>query len=495
MVNTAPGFYNNQQMGGGAFRRGMRGGGRYRPYGGNMGTRINPALCSLLVKKIPPEQNKIVMLDQHFGKFGQITNLHVQFEGQPDTALVTFKTRREAMNAYKSTEPIFNNRFIKVFWQTQPDLPAGGAADNTDAAADPSASGDAEKAGAQPIPTDLNRNFSKTFGSDQATSAPQPAAESKLNSEHNIYDPSAPQQAIPLSSGNGAPVAGTHLKRPVYNPRAMAAKRRAEKESLMKLLELHRLKTELYTKLFEQQKDLLQKIQATENKEIRKKYMTLVKSTSTSMAGAKSEIEKLGEQIKDLQKKQQEAAKKPAFGASFPGSAANNNGNEQRKSSTAGQEEGNENVKTASIPSSPLPPNSSTNKKLFKVVHVSGCPVQSNEDLIVHMESFGELFDFDIAPRNRASPCVFTYKNPADAQRAVAEASNFPQADKLKVEWAPVSLGQHTKVVPDKERKPNEQMTPAALLAALENDDDYDSDNEEDHQNGKNEEEDLELEL
>jgi hypothetical protein len=46
---------------------------------------------NLQVKKIPPEENKIVSLDQHFGKFGQITNLHVNFEGQPDTALVTFK--------------------------------------------------------------------------------------------------------------------------------------------------------------------------------------------------------------------------------------------------------------------------------------------------------------------------------------------------------------------------------------------------------------------
>jgi hypothetical protein len=33
--------------------------------------------------------------------------------------LVTFKTRRDAMMAYKSTEPIFNNRFIKVFWQNE----------------------------------------------------------------------------------------------------------------------------------------------------------------------------------------------------------------------------------------------------------------------------------------------------------------------------------------------------------------------------------------
>lgn len=60
------------------------------------------------------------MLDKHFEKFGEITNVHVQYEGHPDAALVTFKTRREALNAYRSTEPIFNNRFIKVYWQTQP---------------------------------------------------------------------------------------------------------------------------------------------------------------------------------------------------------------------------------------------------------------------------------------------------------------------------------------------------------------------------------------
>lgn len=73
------------------------------------------------------------MLDQHFGKFGQITNLHVQYDGRPDTALVTFKTRREALSAYKSTEPILNNRFIKVYWQTQApttETENGGDADN-----------------------------------------------------------------------------------------------------------------------------------------------------------------------------------------------------------------------------------------------------------------------------------------------------------------------------------------------------------------------------
>jgi RNA-binding protein 26 len=112
-------------------------GGRFRPYGNRAGFTQT---CSLVVKKIPREQNKIAILDQHFGKFGQITNIQVslttnykqtdiclifqvQYEAQPDVALITYKSRREAQNAYRSTEPILNNRFIKIFWQTDAHKP------------------------------------------------------------------------------------------------------------------------------------------------------------------------------------------------------------------------------------------------------------------------------------------------------------------------------------------------------------------------------------
>lgn len=40
----------------------------------------------------------------------------VCYEGDPESALITFSTPTEANIAYKSTEAVLNNRFIKVFW-------------------------------------------------------------------------------------------------------------------------------------------------------------------------------------------------------------------------------------------------------------------------------------------------------------------------------------------------------------------------------------------
>ncbi|KAI1706888.1 PWI domain-containing protein [Ditylenchus destructor] len=407
--------------------RGMRGS-RFKPYGAQ--ARINPALCSLLVKKIPPEQNKIVMLDQHFGKFGQITNLHVQYQGQPDTALVTFKTRRDAMNAMRSTEPIFNNRFIKVFWQTeQEQLDAGEGNQGLETTAAGLQEPGTDASAAPLIPTDLNRAFSKTFGIQ------------------------------------------THLSRPVYNPRSIAAKRKSEKDSLLKMIELQKKKTEIYAKLVENQRDLAQKIQSTDNEEVKKKYKELFKKLDQSTRTTKDELEKLREQILELQKKLQEYAKRP-FGQISNAPKATN-GNEHGSASPESNEKLTKTVSALQLSSA------ANNKKLFRVVHVSGCPIEQNEDLIVHMEKFGELFDFDIAPRNKNAPCAFTYKNAVDAQRAVTEASNFAAGGKLKVEWAPVSLGQQPVVIPDKERDPTEQVQAAQLLAALGEEGDDDEDDEE----------------
>jgi hypothetical protein len=42
--------------------------------------------------------------------------LQVSFEGDPEAALVTFSSHAEANAAYRSTEAVLNNRFIKVFW-------------------------------------------------------------------------------------------------------------------------------------------------------------------------------------------------------------------------------------------------------------------------------------------------------------------------------------------------------------------------------------------
>ncbi|KAI1710351.1 PWI domain-containing protein [Ditylenchus destructor] len=458
--------------------RGMRGS-RFKPYG--VQSRINPALCSLLVKKIPPEQNKIVMLDQHFGKFGQITNLHVQYQGQPDTALVTFKTRRDAMNAMRSTEPIFNNRFIKVFWQTETDQLTGAAGEGAQGLETSSAGlqeSGSDAAAAPPIPTDLNRAFSKTFGAEHQPEEPTQAQEEPKPAEQKpaATEPSQPRAPAGIQ---------THLSRPIYNPRSIAAKRKSEKDSLLKMVELQKKKTEVYAKLVENQKDLAQKIQSTDNEDVKKKYKELFKKLDHSTKTTKEELEKLRDSIIELQKKLQEYAKRPFGQISNAPKATNGNEHGSGSPTSEPNEKLTKNVSSLQLNST------ANNKKLFRVVHVTGCPIELNEDLIVHMEKFGELFDFDIAPRNRNAPCVFTYKNAIDAQRAVTEASKFAAGEKLKVEWAPVSLGQQPVVIPDKERDPTEQVQAAQLLANLDDDEDDElSDNE--HNGNSHQEEALE---
>lgn len=95
--------------------------------------------CSLELKKIPSGLNDIMHLNNHFSKFGKIVNIQVIFfhfvqkiffewcnnfffcikvcyEDDPEAALITFSSHTEANVAYKSTEAVLNNRFIKVFW-------------------------------------------------------------------------------------------------------------------------------------------------------------------------------------------------------------------------------------------------------------------------------------------------------------------------------------------------------------------------------------------
>jgi RNA-binding protein 26 len=42
--------------------------------------------------------------------------LQVGYDGDPEAALVSFASHAQAMSAYRCSEPLFNNRFIKIFW-------------------------------------------------------------------------------------------------------------------------------------------------------------------------------------------------------------------------------------------------------------------------------------------------------------------------------------------------------------------------------------------
>lgn len=79
---------------------------------------------TLLIKKIPVHLNRIELLNDHFKKFGSIVNIKVggADDLNQECALIKYQTPFEANRAYRSTEPVLNNRFIKVFWANQEQL-------------------------------------------------------------------------------------------------------------------------------------------------------------------------------------------------------------------------------------------------------------------------------------------------------------------------------------------------------------------------------------
>lgn len=106
--------------GGGRGTRGFggRGRGRGRGRGGRPGyfpsNRQNDN-TNLVVENIPDEHCDIAKVNEFFKKFGTLTNISVQ--GHLHKALLQYATHAEASAAYNSPDPIFDNRFVKVYWQ------------------------------------------------------------------------------------------------------------------------------------------------------------------------------------------------------------------------------------------------------------------------------------------------------------------------------------------------------------------------------------------
>jgi len=67
---------------------------------------------NLCVTRIPAEQNNVVALSGHFGRFGEIVNIRIS----GSLAYIKFKTHDQAKAALESPEAVLNNRFITVQW-------------------------------------------------------------------------------------------------------------------------------------------------------------------------------------------------------------------------------------------------------------------------------------------------------------------------------------------------------------------------------------------
>lgn len=103
------------QRGGGRGGRGTRGRGRggFAASGGR--SHQNRHNSTIIVENIPAENCVIDKVNEYFKQFGTITNISLQPEASK--AVIQFNSHQEADAAYSSPEVIFNNRFVKVYWQ------------------------------------------------------------------------------------------------------------------------------------------------------------------------------------------------------------------------------------------------------------------------------------------------------------------------------------------------------------------------------------------
>lgn len=131
----------NYNARGGIRGGGFRGNGRARGgRGGSFGPRANFQTqkgFTLVVENIPENHCAIEKVNDFFKKFGTVTN--IQVDPQNSKALVQFSNNAEAYKAYSSPEPIFDNRFVRVFWHEKEKEPSSG--ENPQTTSSPSAPG------------------------------------------------------------------------------------------------------------------------------------------------------------------------------------------------------------------------------------------------------------------------------------------------------------------------------------------------------------------
>ncbi|KHN74370.1 RNA-binding protein 26 [Toxocara canis] len=419
---------------------------------------------TLQVRKIPAEMNNIAKLNEHFANFGQIINIQVCYEGDPEAALITYSTRGEAMAAYKSTTPILNNRFIKVFWH------AADAQHQTQTTQPPQYSHTPGlTSGSAVTYNPMKGSLTKTVHIGGAPRAP-----SFSQNALATVQPNAANQPVSAHTEPSAPFANVASAQPTITDKEkyieIRRKRKQEKENKMRLLDLHRRKSALLGKEIEQQKLIIKTLQNTTNAEKKKQLCNLFKKVDESVKALKTELEDLSSKLLAMNKSTSESNGQNA-GSEETNAEMDANGVSAGAKRTRSVSDASGDGYQADAVSPPKKSRHLDSTQALdnrpRVVAVRGFKVEHENDVIVHMEHFGELVDMDFAAGGRSKPVTayFTYKTRRDAEQAVALGADFAGCP-ITVEWATKGSTDEGGVVPDEMRNPSERVTPAALLAS-----------------------------
>jgi len=227
-----------------------------RPAGKKSNTKLE-------VKKLPREYCNLTKLLEHFGKFGEVLNIEVNFRGDPDAALVSYRHPPHAHAAHSNPEPLFNNRFIKIFWHYE-----GGST------GDSSVTSSTEHRGPRVIPTREKLTFKKKGAEDEETTT-EGGEKSK--------------EGTPTSLGKPARPTADEI-------RAVQAEMRktieAKKNASKMKTELLQKKQELLEKQIKEQKFLIERLEKGNlGKAEKETLLKTVKVVTASISKLKREVE------------------------------------------------------------------------------------------------------------------------------------------------------------------------------------------------------------
>lgn len=255
--------------------------------------------CSLELRKVPRGLNSIAHLNNHFCKFGKIVNIQVTYEGDPEAAIVTFSTHAEANVAYRSTEAVLNNRFIKVFWHT----PSNGNAASIDGNHNSTAPAGASKDEHNQQPAADMENHGKTWKNPSTWKNTENPPAWKLRQQAKVNN-TVPANPVPASTdsspaaGTVAPASSLSTSRLRSNnrinraPEAIRKKKEDQVKAAVQLAHgLHKRKHDLLQDYFKQMRSLVEFVERLENTDPqRQQLLNTIKTIQVNIDTLNKEI-------------------------------------------------------------------------------------------------------------------------------------------------------------------------------------------------------------
>ncbi|XP_061482532.1 RNA-binding protein 26 [Rhineura floridana] len=474
----------------------------------------------LELRKVPPELNNISKLNEHFSKFGNLVNLQVAYQGDPEGALIQFATHEEAKKAISSTEAVLNNRFIKVYWHREGSAPP--ISTSVQKVIQPLAQ--------QPILPVVKQSVKERLGPVPASNIepaePQSASTeavqnvTKLSVKERLgFVPKPPTPATEkvLSTSTG-------LTKTVYNPAALKAAQKMlpvnssmldsseaqkkKQEALRLQQDVRKKKQEILEKHIETQKMLISKLEknktmkSEDKAEIMKTLETLTNSitklkdelkgvsspASTPLKNMKTKTQmqkelldteldlykkmQAGEEVTELRRKytelQLEAAKRGILSSGRGRGIHTRGRGVSRGRGRGGRGRGRGRGRG-------VPVHAVVDHRP-RALEISAFTESDREDLLPHFAQYGEIEDCQID--DLSLHAVITFKTRADAEAAAIHGARFKGQD-LKLAWnKPVtnmSTMETEETEPDEEEFQEESLVDDSLL---QDDDEDDDDNE-----------------